>query len=153
MFDMDKVLKAAKELGGDIAGVATKYVPTALSRDKQLANAYGCTMALMICADVEVEEQETIDGMDYIRNDENLRGLGMTVEGINFYSGFVNGLKDHFDDKPQFVVETAKLIEEHIASLKEPAHKLIIRDLVNSLCGTRANDAESNMRDNILRAV
>lgn len=153
MFDIEKVFKAAKELGGDIASVATKYVPTALSRDKQLANAYGCAMALMICADVEVEEDETIAGMDYIRQDQNLRGLGMTVEAINFYSGFVNELQIHFTNKPQFVVETARLIEEHIATIKEPSHKTVVRDLVNSLCGTRANESEKSMRDSILLSL
>lgn len=150
MFNMNKVLEAAKNLGADVSTLAVKYVPTSLSRDKKFANAYGCIMSLMICADREVEEDETIAAMDFIRRDENLRGLGMTVEGVKFYSGFISELEPTFENVPRFTVETTRLIEEHISIIKEESQKVMLKGLVNHLCGSQANEAEKSMRDSIL---
>ena len=153
MFDKQKFLNAVSNLGGKVAKATAAYVPAALSEDKRFSNAYAASLALLVCADLEVEAAETIAAIGFMQNDFCLKDRGLVLSTLEYYGQFISELSDTFQNQPLYLLEKAKIVQEHIAVDLSPAYKSDLRNLCNALIGANANPLESQVYAEIMAAL
>lgn len=152
MFDIDKFINKVSEVGSAIQKETNKYVPALLSQDKKLANAFSTVVSVLVCADKEVEVDETTQALNFIQNDLILKEKGLIVHGIESYKNIIGELSAVFDNEPDFLVQKAKIIQENIPGLNEE-YKSYIRTLCNQLAGPTANQQEVLVRNELIAAL
>lgn len=153
MFDTKKLFKAVSDLGGKVAKGAARYAPAAMSEDKRFSNAYAASLALLVCADLEVEADETIAALNFMQGDPSLRDRGLIVSALGFYGEFIDDLSGTFSNQPSYLLKKAQIIQEHIAVDLNPAYKRDLMTLCNALIGANANPLERIVYDEIMIAL
>lgn len=153
MFRMVRLAAKVKELGGQALKKAAPYIPAQLSEDKRYSNAYAAALCLLVCADLEVEEGETIAALGLIQNDPKLKDLNLVLSTIEFYGKFVEELSDTLDNLPRYLVMKATVIEEHIKVELSPKYKRDLQILMNSLVGPNANEKERAVYNEVMLAL
>lgn len=152
MFNTQKLFNSIKGFGGRILKETAQYVPAALSEDKRFANAFAASLALEVVSDKLIEEQETIDAMQFIQNSPELRQMNLVVHTIEFYGKFISDLAPIIAVPHEYVVAKAKIIEENIKIVTNPAHKNIIRNMVIQIAST-GNQNEIQTMNEIIFAL
>lgn len=151
MFDVDKFMKKVGDIGSSIKKETSRYAPAMLSQDKRLANAFSTVVSTLVLSDLEVENEETIQAINFIQNDPILKEKGLVIYSIDFYSNIINELSQLFNNEPAFLVQKAKVIQENIPGLSDE-YKSYIRALCNQLT-VGANPREMLVRDEIIVAL
>ena len=153
MFDKQKLMSAISGFGGKVAKATASYVPAALSEDKRFSNAYAAVLALLVCADLEVEADETISAIGFMQNDFALKDRGLVLSTMEYYGQFISELSVTFADQPTYLLAKAMIIQEHISVNISPAYKNDIIRLCNELVGTNANPLEQIVYNEIVAAM
>lgn len=153
MFDKQKFLNAISNIGGKVAKATAAYVPAVLSEDKRFSNAYAAVLSLLVAADLEVETSETIAAIGFMQNDLRLKDRGLVLSTLEYYGQFISELSDTFQNQPLYLLEKAKIIQEHIAVDLSTAYKNDLKNLCNALIGSNANPLESQVYAEIMAAL
>lgn len=153
MFDKQKLFNAISGFGGKVAKATAAYVPAAMSEDKRFSNAYAASLALLVCADLEVEADETIAAIGFMQNDFCLKDRGLVLSTLEYYGNFIAQLSDTFKNQPSYLLAKAKIIQEHIAVDLSPAYKNDLKNLCNALIGANANPQERQVYSEIMAAL
>ena len=153
MFDKSKFFKAITDMGANVAKSTAKYIPASLSEDKRFSNAYAACLGLLVCADLEVEANETISAIGFMQNDFCLKDRGLVLSTLNFYGQFISDLSDSFSSQTDYLLKKAKIIQEHIAVELSPSYKNDLKNLCNSLVGPNANQQERQVYAEIMAAM
>lgn len=151
MFDVDKFMKKVGDIGSSIQKETSRYAPAMLSQDKRLANAFSTVVSILVLSDMEVENEETIQAINFIQNDPVLKEKGLVVYSIDLYSNIINDLSKLFNNEPAFLVQKAKVIQENIPGLNDE-YKSYIRALCNQLTAG-ANNKEMLVKNEIIAAL
>jgi hypothetical protein len=153
MFDRNKFMKAVNDLGAKVAKTTAKYVPAALSEDKRFSNAYAAALALLVCADLEVEADETIAAIGSMQYDFCLKDRGLVLSTLEYYGQFIGDLSKSFGVPTDYLLKKAQIIQEHIAVDLSPSCKNDIKNLCNALVGPSANRQERQVYNEIMSAM
>ena len=153
MFNIDSLLDAVKKVGVKVTKETASYMPALLSEEKRFSNAYAACLALLICADYEVEESETIAAIGFIQKDKLLNEMGLTLSTLEYYGGFIKELSAYFNDKPSFIVQKAKVIEKHVVVDLQNKYKIYLKELCTQLVGVNANANELEVKGELLTAI
>jgi 5'(3')-deoxyribonucleotidase len=145
-------MKKVSEVGSAIQKETNKYVPALLSQDKKFANAFSTVVSVLVCADREVEVNETIQALNFIQNDPILKEKGLVVYGIESYKNIIGELSSVFNNEPEFLVQKARIIQDSIPGLNDE-YKSYIRTLCNKLAGSTANREEVLVRNELIAAI
>ena len=152
MFSKEKFMTRVSEIGSTIQKEANRLAPAILSQDKKFANAFATTISSLVCADLKIETDETLQAINFIQNDPRLKELGLVVYSIDFYSNIITDLSMHFENEPAYLVQKARIIQENIPGLSGE-YKSYIRALCNQLAGPTANQKEVLVRNEIIAAL
>lgn len=153
MFRTAGLLSRIKDLGGEAIKKAAPYIPAQLSEDKRFSNAYAAALALLVCADREVEENETIAALMLIQNDPKLKDRNLVLSTLEFYGGFIVELSENFDNVPTYLVTKAQVITQHVNVSLSRQYKQDLKVLCNSLVGPNANEKEREVYNEIMSAL
>lgn len=153
MFNVLDIMNGMKDIGHKITKEAFNYIPASLSKDKKFANAYACCVAMLVCADREIEVEETRAAINFIRSSKVLRDRECVAYALEFYAKFISEYQKVLDNEPAFMVYSAQLIEEHIRIVEDASHKALLVQLVSDLANVNANEAEIRVKVDILSAL
>lgn len=153
MFDKQKFMNAVSGFGAKVSKATAKYVPAALSEDKRFSNAYAACLALLVCADLEVEADETIAAIGFMQNDFCLKDRGLVLSTLEFYGQFIGDMSDSFATPTNYLLKKAQIIQEHIAVDLNPSYKNDLKTLCNALVGPGANAQEKAVYAEIMAAM
>ena len=144
MFNTRKLFNSIQCLGGKIMNGTAQYIPAALSEDKRFSNAFAAALALEVVSDKLIEEQETIDAMQFIQNSPELRQMNLVVHTIEFYGKFISDLAPIISVPHEYIVAKTKIIEENIKIISNPLHKNIIKNMVIQIAsGGNQNEVQT----------
>jgi len=150
---LDKTASAACNVAGEVSKKATKYMPTALSEDRRFSKAYAATLGLLICADRQVEEEETIAALQFIQNDSFLKKENLVAVTIQDYADIIKDVQPTFIDVPAYLVKKSLIIEDTIRVSLNNNYKKVLKNLCNTLVGSDANQQEKEVASEILEAL
>lgn len=153
MFNTQKLIKAVSNLGGKVANETSKYMPAMMSEEKRFSNSYAACLSLLVCADLEVEEDETIAALGFIQNDRSLIDRNLVLSSLGYYGKFIEELSITFSNKPSYLLKKAKLIQEHVSVNLSPEHKQDLMRMCNLLVGVNANQQEKEVYNEIENAL
>ena len=117
---------------------------------KRFANAYAATIALLVCADLEVETEETLAAINFIRNDSCLQKNDLVSSTLEYYGNFIKELSESFSEETSYLLKKASILEEHINVDLSNSYKKDIKSLCNALIGNTANNKERSVCNEIL---
>ena len=129
-----------------------KYVPAALSKDKQFANAYAACIAILVIADRKVEVDETRAAIDFIKRSEVLKRIDCVTYALDFYAGFIAQFQPMFNNEPMLLVSIAKVIEEHV-KICDKSYKPTLIQLISDLTNGNPNSSEIACRNELFAAL
>lgn len=152
-MNTNNLMSSIKALGGKIRTATAQYVPAMLSEDKRFSNAYSAILALLVCADLMVESDETISALKFIQDDQFLKSRGLVLSSLEYYGNFVDDLSDTFYDHPSYLVKKAKVIQEHVSVSLSNEYKAQLLALCNKLVGINANAEEKKVYDEIVSSL
>jgi len=153
MFNKNSFLDKLSEIGGKVIKSTASYVPAALSEDKRFSNTFAACLALLVCADFEVEEDETVAAIKFIETNQILKEMNLVLSTLEYYGNFITDLSDSFNNKPEYLLKKSKTIQKHVAVNLKYAYKEHIKNLCSLLVGANANSNERDLKAEILLAI
>jgi len=143
---LNKVKSTVSGVANNVTDTVKTYTPEKWSPEKQYINGIVASMALMVYADGEVEQEEVEVVLDEINNNPIFKEYNMVREGIELYTKHIETLTSSAKKgKTDYALEVAK-ISTDISNVKKEEWKRSIIEISQKISASDGDIAEEEMK-------